>query len=52
MWSYYQPAIIKNIFIPYIIYLVALSLCAGQLTAKFIRSVDTKDGTEEEQALY
>tara|TARA_B110000285_G_C15009741_1_gene555773 strand:- start:11 stop:247 length:237 start_codon:yes stop_codon:yes gene_type:complete len=38
MWTYYQPAIIKRIFIPYVIYLVALSLCAAQLTAKFLEA--------------
>lgn len=40
MWTYYQPAIIKRIFIPYVVYLVALSLCAASLTASFLEAAE------------
>ena len=36
MWRHYQDAIIKNIFIPYAFYLIALSYLAGGVCGEFI----------------
>jgi hypothetical protein len=52
MWSYYQPAIIRNIFIPYVIYLIALSLCAASVTGDFLRSIASKNNSDEDYAWY
>lgn len=36
MWKHYQDAIIKNIFIPYAFYLIALSYLAGGVCGQYI----------------
>jgi hypothetical protein len=36
MWSKYQAAIIKFIFVPYMAYLITLSLLSGQVCGEFI----------------
>lgn len=55
MWKHYQDAIIKNIFIPYAFYLVALSYLAGGVCGEFILLFyedDIVKQTEEYQQQY
>ena len=37
MWSKYQPAIIKYVFVPYMIMLVNLSMLASGVTGNFVK---------------
>jgi hypothetical protein len=39
MWGEYQGAIIKHIFVPYVVYLCALSQLAGYVSGEFILSL-------------
>ena len=36
MWSKYQSAIIKFIFVPYMAYLIVLSMLAGRVAGEFL----------------
>ena len=47
MWSYYQPAIIKRIFMPYIIYLFIISQLAGRIVGQFILYRDYVEHLDE-----
>ena len=49
MWRHYQDAIIKNIFIPYAFYLIALSYLAGGVCGEFILLFYEDDIVKETQ---
>ena len=36
MWGKYQTAIIRYIFVPYMVYLIVLSLLAGAVAGEFL----------------
>ena len=49
VWTYYQRAIIKCIFLPYIVYLSLISYLSGCLSAEYNESLHADMGVKENQ---
>ena len=43
MWEYYQPAIMKYMFLPYIIYLVIINYNAGHLIGSYLELIEKQN---------